>query len=147
MATVLRGIDEDLRTVTSYSPFLLARCTTDFRYRFVNDAYAQMLGLRSSQIIGKSIIEIIGENAFKTILPYVQRVLQGCSEEYESKIDFKSVGTRSLHVIYTPERDNCRDVSGWVESIIDVSDRIVGSRLSEIYGICNDPVENDPAPQ
>ena len=152
-AALALGGEDDLRTVARHTPFLLTRCSADLRYLFVSDAYARMLGLRPGQIIGKPIAEIIGEDAFKGILPHVQRVLQGHHVEYEGEIDFKSVGARSLHVIYTPERDNHGSIKGWVASIIDLSHRKVAvtrltpRRFPEISVNCNDPTENDPAPQ
>jgi hypothetical protein len=81
------------------------------RYQFVSNAYARMLGLRP-QIIGKRIVEIIGENAIKIILPYIRRVLQGHREDYEAEINYKSVGTRRVRAIYTPQRDNHGRIRG-----------------------------------
>jgi PAS domain S-box-containing protein len=150
-ATLVWGVEDDLRTVTAHTPFLLTRCSADLRYQFVNDAYARMLGLRATQIIGKPIGEIIGENAFKTILPHVQRALHGHRVEYESEIDLKSVGARSVRAIYTPERDSGGSIKGWVASIIDLTyhkvadTRLTAYRFSRCDGNCHDSAEHDAA--
>jgi AraC family transcriptional regulator len=150
-ATLVWGVEDDLRTVIAHTPFLLTRCSADLRYRFVNDAYARMLGLRARQIIGKPIGEIVGENAFKVILTHVQRALQGHRVEYESEIDFKSVGVRSIRAIYTPERDSGGSVKGWVESIIDLTyhkvadTRLTAYSFSRFDGNCHDSAEHDAA--
>jgi AraC family transcriptional regulator len=147
------GGGDNLRAVIGHTPFLLTRCSAELRYLFVSDAYARMLGLRPEQIIGRPIPEIIGEKAFKTILPNVRSALQGKYVEYESEIHFKSVGARSIRAIYTPERDNQGCVKGWVASIIDMShqkvaDPAVGPcRFSPTDGSHKDPAEDDGALQ
>jgi AraC family transcriptional regulator len=120
-ATPMSGVEDDVRTVIRHTPFLFTRCGADFRFRFVSDAYARMLGLRPSQIIGKPIVEIIGENALKTIMPHIRKALRGQCNEYEGEINYGSVGTRRMRVIYTPERDNHGRIKGWVASMIDLS--------------------------
>ena len=152
-AALVLGGENNLRTVISHTPFLLTRCSAELRYLFVSDAYARMLGLRPEQIIGRPIPEIIGEKAFKTILPHVRSVLQGKYVEYESEIHFKSVGARSIRAIYTPERDNQGSVKGWVASIIDMSHQKVPDpgvgpcRFSPTDGSRKDPAEDDGALQ
>jgi PAS domain S-box-containing protein len=147
------GGEDNLRAVIGHTPFLLTRCSAELRYLFVSDAYARMLGLRPEQIIGRPIPEIIGEKAFKTILPHVRSVLQGKYVEYESEIHFKSVGARSIRAIYTPERDNQGSVKGWVASIIDMSHQKVADpgfapcRFSATDGSRKDPAEDDGALQ
>jgi PAS domain S-box-containing protein len=82
-----------------------------------------MLGRRPDELEGKPIVEVMGEEGFRTISPYVQRVLRGESVEYESEVDFVGVGPRLLIVKYTPDRDKSGNVCGWVASILDVTDR------------------------
>ena len=152
-AALALGGPDDLRAVIGHTPFLLTRCSAELRYLFVSDAYARMLGLRPEQIIGKPIPEIIGEKAFKTILPQVRRVLQGDRVEYESEIHYKSVGARLIRVIYAPERDNQGRVKGWVASIIDISHQKVKDpglapcRFSATDGSRKDPAKDDEALQ
>jgi AraC family transcriptional regulator len=152
-AALVLGVEDNLRTVISHTPFLLTRCSAELRYLFVSDAYARMLGLRPEQIIDKPIPEMMGEKGFKTILPHVRRVLQGEYVEYESEVHYKSVGARSIRAIYTPERDNQGSVKGWVASIIDMSHQKVADpgvgpcRFSATDGSRKDPDEDDGALQ
>jgi hypothetical protein len=53
-------------------------------------------------LIGKNIIEVMGETGFQTIPPHVKAFLAGERVEYETNVHFKDVGLRLLHVIYTP---------------------------------------------
>ena len=105
------------------TPFMITRCSRDLRYLFVSRAYAQMLGRQPGDIQGRSIIEVMGEDGFATIRPYVDRVLAGEHVEYESEVRFADVGLRTLHVVYKPDLDPAGDTIGWVASIVDVTDR------------------------
>jgi len=113
--------------VLANTPFMLTRCSSDLRYLFVSEAYARMIGRRPEDVVGKKIIEVIGETGFETILPHVKAVLSGQRVEYEQAVHFKEVGARLLHVICTPDTDRLGNVSGWVASIIDITDK----RLAE----------------
>jgi len=114
---------DDAATVLANTPFLLTRCSSDLRYLFVSKAYARMIGHLPEDIVGKKIVEVMGEIGFNTILPYIADVLAGQRVEYETDVHFKDVGPRLLHVIYTPEKDHLGNVDGWVASIIDITER------------------------
>jgi PAS domain S-box-containing protein len=119
----MHGHEADAAAILVNTPFLLARCSSDLRYLFVSEAYARMLGLRPEDFDGKSIIDIVGEKGFQTILPHVQRVLGGDSVEYETNINYAGVGLRRVLVRYTPDRDRAGNTQGWVASILDLTDQ------------------------
>ncbi|MGH7843639.1 MAG: MASE1 domain-containing protein [Candidatus Binatia bacterium] len=120
---LLRAKERQLNTITNITPVLLTQCSRELRYKFVNRAYAEMLGLRPEQVIGNFIEEIMGREAFRTIHPYVETVLQGQPVAYEAHIPFERIGARFLRVAYTPDRDEHGDVSGWIASITDISEQ------------------------
>jgi PAS domain S-box-containing protein len=117
------ALRNDAATVLANTPFLFTRCSSDLRYLFVSEAYAKMIGLSPEKVVGKKIVEVIGETGFQTILPHIKAVLSGQRVEYETDVYFKDVGVRLLHVIYTPDKDQFGDVLGWVASIIDITER------------------------
>src|SRR5262249_10492899 len=73
--------------------------------------------------VGNPIVDIMGAEGFETIRPHVEAVLRGERVEYEASVHLPSVGPRQYHVIYVPERDEQRQVIGYVASILDVTDR------------------------
>src|SRR5581483_11557473 len=95
----------DLKAVLDLTPFMLTRCGADLRYRFISDACAKMLGHRPEDVIGQRIVDVLGEEAFREIVPHIKEVLKGNRVEYESDVHYKSIGARRVHVIYVPERD------------------------------------------
>src|SRR5207249_8864813 len=82
-----------------------------------------MLGRPAEEISGKPIIEIVGKKAFETILPYAEKVLRGQRVEYETEVSYRAARPRSMHCVYTPDRDGKGNVIGWFGSIIDVTQR------------------------
>jgi PAS domain S-box-containing protein len=126
-----RGWAEDLQAVIDNSPFMLTRCSSDLRYQFVSRAYAQMVGREPEDVAGKSIVEIMGEEGFNTILPHIRQVLQGKRVEHESEVRFQGIGPRVLRAIYTPDRDQKGNVHGWIAFIIDISDRAHAIRVRQ----------------
>jgi PAS domain S-box-containing protein len=119
----LREREAELQIVVQRTPFLLTRCNRELRYEFVSRAYADMLGRRPDDIAGKPIADIIGKHGFQTILPHIQQVLNGSPVEYETDVQFASIGMRSLHVHYTPDKDEQGNVRGWIASIVDITER------------------------
>ena len=111
-----------MKSILALTPFLLTRCSSDLRYLFISDSYAQMIGHEADDVVGRPIVEIMSEEGFQTILPYVRKVLRGERVEYEAYVDFEGVGPRFLRVIYMPERNRRGKVQGWVASIIDLSE-------------------------
>jgi PAS domain S-box-containing protein len=117
------ALHNDAETILANTAFLLTRCSSDLRYVFASEAYARMIGHRPDELVGKKIIEVMGETGFQTILPHIKAVLTGQRVEYETDVHFKDVGPRLLHVIYTPDKDRSGHVHGWVASIIDITEK------------------------
>jgi PAS domain S-box-containing protein len=121
--TALRAKQAELDLVISRTPLLLTRCSRDRRYLFANRAYAEFIGHPAEEIVGRPIVEVMGESAFATITPHVERVLRGEPVEFETEVDYASVGRRFMRALYTPDRDEHGDVIGWIATIIDITER------------------------
>jgi PAS domain S-box-containing protein len=117
----LRLHDATLQGFLDAAPIALVRTTCDLRYRAVNAAYAKLVGVPADQIVGRSLGEILGEEALERIRPFLDRVASGDRVEFEDELSFAGYGPRWIHAIYTPERDSAGIVIGWVVSIIDIS--------------------------
>lgn len=119
----VRSHETDVAAILANTPFLLTRCSRDLRYLFVSEACARMFGLRPQDFEGRSIVEIMGAEGFRTISPYVEKVLRGEVVEFETDIPYAGVGPRRMLVKYTPDRDRSGNVQGWVASILDLTDQ------------------------
>ncbi len=90
---------------------------SDYRYRVVNERYSRDSGMHKEQIVGKSVAEILGSNAFQAIKPEIDRCFAGESVEYSRWFEFPQAGKRYMEVSYYPLR-NKRDEIDCIAGII-----------------------------
>jgi PAS domain S-box-containing protein len=114
---------EELQAVLNQTPFMLVRCSRDLRYRFISEAYARWLDLPRGEVLGATIKETIGNEAFNMVRPYIEQVLQGLPVDFECEREFRGVGRRWLNIAYRPELDAAGNVEGWIASLFDVTER------------------------
>ena len=115
--------ERQLAKITESVGSPIAQCDRDFRYVFVNAAYARLIRRPLEQIIGRSIVDVIGAEAFETIRPSVARVLRGERVEYETPIDYPGIGKRYLHAVYVPNTSAEGQVVGWFAGLADITER------------------------
>jgi PAS domain S-box-containing protein len=119
----LREKEAELESIIYGTPFMLIRLDRDLRYRFISHAYLELTGRRPELVIGKRLPDVLGDTDFQTIRPYVERVLQGNRVEFDREVNYPGVGARFLHVIYTPETDDSGAITGWLASMLDITER------------------------
>jgi PAS domain S-box-containing protein len=119
----LREKEAELESIIYRTPFMLIRLDRDLRYRVISHAYLEMTGRRPEQVVGRRLSDILSDKDFQAIRPYVEKVLQGNRVEFEREVNYQGVGTRFLHVIYTPEKDDSGTVTGWIASMLDITER------------------------
>jgi PAS domain S-box-containing protein len=119
----LRVKEAELELVTTRTPLLLTRCTRDRRYVFVNRACADFLERPKEEIVGKTVLEVLGPEAYATIKRFIDRVLDGEPVDFEIEIPYAHAGHRFMRALYTPDRDEQGDVIGWVATLTDITER------------------------
>jgi PAS domain S-box-containing protein len=119
----LAASETQLRLVTDSAPVFLAHCDAEGRYRFVNRGYAERLGLRREEVIGRRIPEVLGAEAYASFRAYVERVLAGEPVEFEVEVPYQTIGPRWMHCAYVPERDAAGAVHGHIAVVTDVTAR------------------------
>jgi PAS domain S-box-containing protein len=119
----LRDKEAELASILHRTPFMLIRLDRNLRYRFISNAYLEMTNRRLENVLGKTLGEILSEKDFEAIRPHVDQVLRGNRVEFEREVYYPGVGTRFLHVVYTPEKDERGEVTGWIASMLDITER------------------------
>ena len=116
--------ERELRFITDSAPVLIAHCDLSHRFRFVNRPYAARFGLHPSDLVGKTIPEVLGNHAYQAILPYLMEALSGRHVDVELSVPYEPpLGTQHMRFAYEPEFDDSGAVVGYVAAIINVSDR------------------------
>ena len=122
-AETLREREATLELIINRTAFMITRCRRDYVVQFGSRAYAEMFGLRSEEMIGRPLVEIMGEEAFAIVRPDIERVLRGERVEYERAVPYRKVGTRIMRAILTPDVDERGEVCGWFGSLLDITER------------------------
>lgn len=78
-----------LLAVTDNIPALIAQFDGDARYRFANDYYRRAFGLDPTLILGRSLREVQGEDAYEPLHRYVDAALRGETLRFEGEIDLR----------------------------------------------------------
>jgi PAS domain S-box-containing protein len=95
----------------SFLPGEIANAITAFiayvdeaeRYRFVNDAYASMVGWPKSEILGRKIVEVVGEQSYAVVHTQIAAVLAGEIVEFEAMLTRLDGAQRHLEARYVPD--------------------------------------------
>jgi PAS domain S-box-containing protein len=119
----LRQATDQLRIVTESMAAVVIRCSRDLNYLWVSKHCANWLARPIETIIGRPIIEIVGEQAFEQLRPHIEQVLAGQTVRYEQQVHYQGIGPRWINAVYTPTRDARGVPDGWVSIVIDIDDR------------------------
>lgn len=117
----LKESGELLRLVIDSAPALISYIGSDYRYRFTNKAYEEWFG--HSDATGKQMREVLGEEAFDTLKPYVEEALSGRRVNYESFVEYKAGGPRFIEGNYIPHINEEGQVEGFVVLVNDLTER------------------------
>jgi len=120
---ILRQREAELSLLTNSVPALISFVDQDQRYRFNNRGYEEWYGLPASEFYGKYLWEVLGEEAYNSIRPYVERVLRGEQVTFESHVATVDGKTRDVSVTYVPRLNDRLVVGGFVALVGDISDR------------------------
>lgn len=104
-------------------PALVSLIDKESRYQFANAAYQTWFGSPPSDVIGKTMAEVLGAPAYGTIEPYVRRALAGETVTYEARLPYVTGGARDIQATYTPYEEG-GEVEGFVALVMDISDRV-----------------------
>ena len=90
--------------------------------RYANQGYAGMFGFDEQSVLGRTVAEIIGEEAAQAIQPQVDHVIsERVSARYERLIDVPGGDTRSIEVHLLPHLDASDQAIGAFVLISDIT--------------------------
>lgn len=116
-----------LRSITEAIPAMVAVVGMDGRYRFVNNAFERGLGVARDQIIGRSLLDVLGEAEFALNQMWVERVMGGETVAFE-KESIREGRINHVAVTFIPLRSE----DGAMDGFIGVSQDITGQKMEEV---------------
>jgi PAS domain S-box-containing protein len=119
----LRQREEQLRVITDSVPVLIAFVDREQRYRFANKQYEAWFGRRSAEVIGQEVRQVLGDEAYEIVLPYVERALAGEVVRFQQWVPYRGAGLRHVDSAYVPSLDSEGRVQGYYVLVNDSTER------------------------
>jgi len=125
----LRHSEEELRTITDNIPAMVAFVDSDQRYRFVNRNYQRWLGLKPEEMLGRTALEVYGEEHYGHLQPHIERALAGHTFAVDHRITGVAFARgRWLNIMYMPKVGPDGAVNGVYILSSDITDVMVAER-------------------
>jgi PAS domain S-box-containing protein len=111
-----------LKTIIDAMPAMVAYIGPDERFWLHNEKYQKWLGVSSEAIHGRTMRELIGEEAHDRVAPYLSAAFRGRNMRHETTL---RSANRERHLIasYRPDRDADGRVCGLVVHAYDITER------------------------
>jgi DNA-binding NarL/FixJ family response regulator len=117
-----RNIDADhLEAISSDLNVPLTRCSRDLEYLWVSQEYGNWLQKPVNKIVGHSILNVMGTEAFTTLRHRFDQALSGQAVTYEADADYDKIGMRRICASYRPTLRPDGTVDGWLAGVQDVT--------------------------
>lgn len=104
--------DSLLRLVANSVPAMIAYFDLDMKCLFANRRYAEFNGLAVDEIIGKTVREVIGEDAWQRIEPHVRKVQSGQAVHYVREQVMPGGETGAIEVNLIPHSSEAGEQTG-----------------------------------
>lgn len=115
-----RALAKTLEQAVDNVPVQIAYIDAGQRFRFNNRAYLDTYGMTPSDLYGKPVREILGEDRYQQVRPYLEQALSGKHQSFELHSD-ESPGPHDLSVAYVPDLAGSGRVLGVYALVTDIS--------------------------
>ena len=129
----LRESERFLRTITDNIPAMVSYIDREERYRYHNKIMLDWMNVEEGQVYGRTIREVIGEQAYAVTGPYIKRTLAGELVSWERTQTGARGDNRDLHIVCVPDRDASGNVAGLYAFLTDVSEEKRVARLKNDF--------------
>ncbi|MCT7949781.1 PAS domain S-box protein [Ancylothrix sp. C2] len=119
----LKSREEMIRLVTDSLPYLISYIDKEERYVFINHTYETWFKRNRHEIVSKPLEEVVGNEIYQQIEPYIKRALSGEKITYEETLPDKEGLPQYIEATYVPHFGEQGEVQGFVAFINDISER------------------------
>ena len=134
----LQRSKEQLELITDALPVLIAYIDDRQRYRYNNRTYETWYGKPRSSLQGLPMKELVGEDNYQKMLPYVEMALAGKEVSFETKPTAENGSSYWMSATYIPDLDVSGEVKGFFSMIEDITERkAVEQMKSEFVSIAS----------
>ena len=137
--------ERELRQVIDSIPTPMVYCDAEGRYRYVNDAFLDYIGLPLEKVIGATVRDLLGEERWPKFEPILERVRAGESLAVERHIHFADGRRRWMNVRLTPRLAATGEYLGHYATTSDIHEqKMVEEELRRANAILSAHFDNTP---
>ncbi len=118
---------KQLAVILDALPVLAAQIDYDYRYRFVNRAYAEFYGLPAAQIIGQTVEQFHGSERWALLKPYDDAAMSGQTVKFTATVS-RAGEERSLDIIVMPDQLGSGIGRGYLAFCQDITEIVANAR-------------------
>jgi PAS domain S-box-containing protein len=104
-------------------PALVSLVDREQRYQFVNATYRRWFGHEPASILGRTLEDVLGREAYQAIAPQVATALAGTPVSFQAHVPYAAGGHRDVQATYTPYIVD-GTVEGFVALVVDVTETV-----------------------
>ena len=119
----LRQSQTELQLIINAMPILISYVDHEERFRLNNAAYLDWYGLTPQELYGRTIREVIGEEAYFLRSPYIAEALAGRPCSFSLYTPHRDGSSRHALMNYLPRHGADGAVNGFYIFVIDETDR------------------------
>ncbi|HUR66270.1 MAG TPA: PAS domain S-box protein [Chitinophagaceae bacterium] len=88
--------------------------------KYVNKSFENIFGVKAVDVLGRSVMNFLGHDAYQTVKGYRDAALAGQPSKNELEVTFKD-GKRFIEISYTPDMDEQNNVAGYIVLVNDIT--------------------------
>jgi PAS domain S-box-containing protein len=124
----IRDRETFMRLITDNIPLLIGYADSDEKMRFMNKTGEDWNGRPRDEIIGMTMLELVGEQRYQKLKPYIDGALSGERQSFSHEASYGNTEMRSVNVAYLPEFDESGAVRGFFGIVQDVTETLAMQR-------------------
>ncbi|WP_053160881.1 PAS domain-containing sensor histidine kinase [Pseudomonas sp. P1.8] len=134
----LRQSQTELQLIINAMPILISYVDREERFRLNNAAYLDWYGLTPQELYGRTIVEVLGEEAYALRAPYIAEALSGKPGCFSISTPHRDGSVRQALMNYLPRHGADGAVNGFYIFVIDETER---KKTEEALRILNETLE------
>ncbi|PMZ76526.1 PAS domain-containing hybrid sensor histidine kinase/response regulator [Pseudomonas sp. FW305-70] len=119
----LRQSQTELQLIINAMPVLISYVDREERFRLNNAAYLDWYGLTPQELYGRTILEVLGEEAYALRAPYITEALSGRPCSFSISTPHRDGSLRQALMNYLPRHGADGAVNGFYIFVIDETER------------------------
>ncbi|TGD77799.1 PAS domain-containing protein [Hymenobacter wooponensis] len=112
-----------LRILTDALPVLIGYLDNEQRYQFANQAYETWFNQRPADLLGRTVKDIVGEEAYRQVQHYIERALAGERLDFEAQMPYRENFTKYIRTSYVPDVQKGQ-VAGFYTLVNDITEQV-----------------------